>query len=399
MGNRIQIRHGSSAHSSIDLLPYELGLLDSNNSQILYIGMPSGTPISLGGTGAYLPLTGGTMTGSITLSNGAVLNGHATSATNDGDGNTISSTYLKASGGQMTGDITFSGSAKLDGPATKDGDGNIISSTYLKLNRGTMTGGITLSNGAVLNGNVIGNLTGNASNDSDGNPINTTYLKRAGGEMTGDIVLNSNALKVLTNDNFYDKYYLPDPSPTQVVITEQEFNNNKTNYYTYDGSVYTQCTDEDIYDLTTTYYEYIDVNYNLLTTKNLVTVIQGGTGANNTTAARANLEVGKQINTASLGSGGTVKTTVDVNNYRLFRSYALSSDVYYIWYGLRVGSNIYFHGFFCNTSYEYNTRNACTIGTNSSGEQVINAGTTRCYRSADYRSDITPPVGIIFGIA
>ena len=62
----------------------------------------------------YLPLSGGTVTGGLTVEGGITgnLNGNAntaTNATNDANGNPIAGTYLPLAGGTMTGAIKWSG--------------------------------------------------------------------------------------------------------------------------------------------------------------------------------------------------------------------------------------------------------------------------------------------------
>jgi hypothetical protein len=66
MANRIKIRHGNGEPTTDNLLPYELGW----NGSILYINN-NGTITALGGTGAYLPITGGRMTGRLELADGS----------------------------------------------------------------------------------------------------------------------------------------------------------------------------------------------------------------------------------------------------------------------------------------------------------------------------------------
>lgn len=66
MANRIKIRHGNGKPTTDNLLPYELGW----NGSILYINN-NGTITALGGTGAYLPITGGRMTGRLELADGS----------------------------------------------------------------------------------------------------------------------------------------------------------------------------------------------------------------------------------------------------------------------------------------------------------------------------------------
>ena len=67
MGNTITIKHGSGAPTSLN--PYELGY-DENGKGTLYIGNANKTPIKIGGAGAFLPLTGGYMSGEIKTGQG-----------------------------------------------------------------------------------------------------------------------------------------------------------------------------------------------------------------------------------------------------------------------------------------------------------------------------------------
>lgn len=71
MANRIQIRRGSGAptvtnDNSSKLLPYELGWDQTNNA--LYINS-NGTREKVGGRGLFLPLTGGTLSGTLHFKN------------------------------------------------------------------------------------------------------------------------------------------------------------------------------------------------------------------------------------------------------------------------------------------------------------------------------------------
>ncbi len=84
MANRLIIRHGNSAPTTTDLLPYELGW----DGSILYINS-NGTITALGGAGAYLPITGGTLTGNLSVtgsasfSNTPTVNGTSIALTTD----------------------------------------------------------------------------------------------------------------------------------------------------------------------------------------------------------------------------------------------------------------------------------------------------------------------------
>ena len=99
----------------------------------------------------YLPLSGGTVTGGLTVEGTITGNldgnaGTATNATNDANGNPIASTYLPLTGGSITGDVDITGDLSVSGAITgnvtgnvtgtatraiKDGNGKNIASTYL----------------------------------------------------------------------------------------------------------------------------------------------------------------------------------------------------------------------------------------------------------------------------
>jgi len=145
----------------------------------------SGLTISGTTTGTF----SGNLTGNATT---------ATKATQDADGNTISSTYLKKSGDTMTGDLnirknsawTLSLSSDLD-----SGMHGLKSSGYGRNDDGLVwTGDETWLVYRDANGNVI--LNGNAysatkaTQDADGNTISSTYLKLSGGTMTGKLTFN-----------------------------------------------------------------------------------------------------------------------------------------------------------------------------------------------------------------
>ena len=65
MGNTITIKHGSSKPESLN--PYELGYDESGNGT-LYIGNKNNIPIKIGEGRDFLPLSGGTLSGTVNSS-------------------------------------------------------------------------------------------------------------------------------------------------------------------------------------------------------------------------------------------------------------------------------------------------------------------------------------------
>ena len=157
----------------------------------------------------------------------------ATRATQDGDGNNISSTYLKRSGGQMEGMLSLrmysgtdpGGELSFFGNNEKDSNGALIYGitsfgssapvsirgtwiqSYLGLHFVGKGKTLTINGDGVAAEKFIGNLQGNATNDGDGNEIADTYLKRIGGVMTGTLVQKKSNCSIHTD---VASYRMPD---------------------------------------------------------------------------------------------------------------------------------------------------------------------------------------------
>jgi len=123
-----------------------------------------------GGSGAYLPLTGGNLTGAIDLG-----------------GNDITTV-----GNIDAAQITFPDGTILISSATLGGDG--VLRWYLPLAGGTMTGPIDLGDNDITNvGNIdVVAITGDGSGLTNVTAVDATKLPLAGGTMTGDLVLSNN---------------------------------------------------------------------------------------------------------------------------------------------------------------------------------------------------------------
>lgn len=166
--------------------------------------------------------------GTVTAPN---FNGKATKATQDSDGNTITSTYLKRNPSSQNdmnactvqGIYRFDGELKNAWTSTSWGTllvfnnnyngGSGTGGTYLvqmafptdgkiymrqRVNTGAWTGWVTL---ARTSDNVASATK--ATQDSDGNAINTTYLKRSGGTMGGALNLANGTLNLAGDDCYF----------------------------------------------------------------------------------------------------------------------------------------------------------------------------------------------------
>lgn len=131
---------------------------DSASTQ-LYIAYDDGTSLQWviannygGGGGVYLPMTGGTLTGPLTLSGNATLALHAVPLQQL---NSVVGAYLPLTGGTLTGNLDIGGNLTVGGTAP-----------FLRLTGGTVTGATTFSAaGTALtvtnNATVGGNMTVN----------------------------------------------------------------------------------------------------------------------------------------------------------------------------------------------------------------------------------------------
>ena len=189
MANRLQLRHGSTAPTTSNLLSYELGWDGTHHA--LYINN-NGTIKKVGGEGLFLSLTGGTLSGNVTISRAAqaeiILNN-----TNKSHSISLSVNNTTGYGGiydntnskwivysQTDGTVILNGNANSATKATQDGNGDTISSTYLKLTGGTLSGDLTITKAGEVN--IYAN--------------NTKWIVYA--ESGGTVVLNGGANQIIT---------------------------------------------------------------------------------------------------------------------------------------------------------------------------------------------------------
>lgn len=213
MANRLQLRHGSTAPTTSNLLSYELGW--DGTHHILYINN-NGTIKKVGGEGSFLPLTGGTLSGNVTISRAAqaeiILNN-----TNKSHSISLSVNNTTGYGGiydntnskwivysQTDGTVILNGNANSATKATQDGNGDTISSTYLKLSGGTMSGNLTITKAGEVNiyannttqGHNISLCAGGSGKGGVYDNTNSKWIVYA--ESGGTVVLNGGANQIIT---------------------------------------------------------------------------------------------------------------------------------------------------------------------------------------------------------
>ena len=148
MANRITLRHGSTAPSASNLLPYELGW--NQNNLGLYIGQPSGEPLLISSGGSKGTVTSITLkagTGiSLDTDNTAITTSGTRTITNSGvRATTINGNYLRVNTNGTNADLTIpyatsAGSATSATTASKLGSSNVgAADRPIYLSSGTAT--------------------------------------------------------------------------------------------------------------------------------------------------------------------------------------------------------------------------------------------------------------------
>lgn len=220
MANRLQLRHGSTAPTTSNLLSYELGWDGTHHA--LYINN-NGTIKKVGGEGLFLPLTGGTLTGNLNMGTTSMVNGakifwyskHNNDNTSRqiwaGYANDANTFYLYDYTNQKgiiqstaAGNTTFYGNATSATKATQDGNGDTISSTYLKLTGGTLSGDLTITKAGEVNiyannttqGHNISLCAGTSGKGGIYDNTNSKWIVYA--ESNGAVVLNGGANQIIT---------------------------------------------------------------------------------------------------------------------------------------------------------------------------------------------------------
>lgn len=220
MANRLQVRHGSTSPTNSDLLPYELGW-DGNDLYINNNGTIKNVAEHI--ASGYLPLTGGTLTGNLNMGTTSIVNGAKISwyskHNNDNTSRLIWAGYANGANtfylydftnqngiiqSTAAGSTTFYGNATSATKATQDGNGDTISSTYLKLTGGTLSGDLTITAaGAVkfITNNTSQSHQVNFGVGADGtggiwDATNSKWVVSS--DTSGKVVLNGGANQIIT---------------------------------------------------------------------------------------------------------------------------------------------------------------------------------------------------------
>lgn len=150
--------------------------------------------------GTYLPLTGGTISGNLTVQ--GTLTATSSKAIGDKNGLDISTAYLKLSGGTVTGNLTVSKSSGFNYTGMANGTDNTNRNVWFSdsSNRGKPVYNDKFKYNPSTDVLTVGSITGNATTattatkalqDEDGNVIKNTYFKNTGGTISGATIINA----------------------------------------------------------------------------------------------------------------------------------------------------------------------------------------------------------------
>lgn len=309
----------------------------SSSSWLIYRNS-SGNVIVPGHATSDLPLTGGTMTGTLKIAGQEFILGTNSSSSND------------------SGDLVWqygSGQEKMriwtpDSPTTKTGP---YFRVYNASGTSLYSGVLPLGDGTGASGTWGINVSGNAATatkatqDGSDNTITSTYLKLAGGTMTGLLTLSYN----------YTSLYFKNPDIKTMTTSNNEvssgsesrlsfYNSNSSSWLGSIGQVYS--TNGDVYgriyvrnylvdgsqvnnyfsvyskkDGTLSYAVANKPNFrNAIGASNGIWPINaGGTGSNSAAGARANLgaapEIQRDVVTSTPDSNGNFSLDLSANSY------------------------------------------------------------------------------------
>lgn len=150
--------------------------------------------------GSYLPKTGGTITGNLTVN--GTLTATASKAIADKNGLDISTAYLKLAGGTVTGNLTVSKTSGFNYTGIENG--TINASRHVWFSDSNAKGKPVYNDKFKYNPSTnvltVGSITGNATTattatkalqDGEGNVIKDTYFKNTGGTISGALIVNA----------------------------------------------------------------------------------------------------------------------------------------------------------------------------------------------------------------
>ena len=150
--------------------------------------------------GSYLPKTGGTITGNLTVN--GTLTATASKAIADKNGLDISTAYLKLAGGTVTGNLTVSKTSGFNYTGIENGTTN--ASRHVWFSDSSAKGKPVYNDKFKYNPSTnvltVGSITGNATTattatkalqDGEGNVIKDTYFKNTGGTISGVLIVNA----------------------------------------------------------------------------------------------------------------------------------------------------------------------------------------------------------------
>ena len=150
--------------------------------------------------GTYLPLTGGIISGNLTVQ--GTLTATSSKAIADKNGLDISTAYLKLAGGTVTGNLTVSKTGGFNYTGIENGTTNASRHVWFSdsSNRGKPVYNDKFKYNPSTDVLTVGSITGNATTattatkalqDGEGNVIKDTYFKNTGGTISGATIINA----------------------------------------------------------------------------------------------------------------------------------------------------------------------------------------------------------------
>ena len=213
--------------------------------------------------GSYLPKTGGTITGNLTVN--GTLTATASKAIADKNGLDISTAYLKLAGGTVTGNLTVSKTSGFNYTGIENGTTN--ASRHVWFSDSSAKGKPVYNDKFKYNPSTnvltVGSITGNATTattatkalqDGEGNVIKDTYFKNTGGTISGALIVNAE----LQADNI--------SSGNLIVNGVGRFNNGLYGNLTGNADTATKATQDSAGNtINTTYIKGLSVNGQTIT--------------------------------------------------------------------------------------------------------------------------------------